>query len=81
MKYMLIINTPRDGYTQYMSWPRKILEANAAFMQAFAKKLRDSGELAGAEGLASPKHAKLVRAGNPEGGLADGRRLQGLRNE
>ena len=66
MKYMLIMNTPRDGYTQYMNWPKKILEANAAFMQAFTKKLIDAGELVGAEGLASPDQAKLVRAGRTE---------------
>jgi len=29
MKYMLIMNTPRDGYAQYMKWPRKILEGFA----------------------------------------------------
>ncbi|MBC7789627.1 MAG: hypothetical protein H7Z74_06755, partial [Anaerolineae bacterium] len=45
MKYMLIMNTPRDGYTQYMNWPKKIIEANNAFMQAFTKKLSAAGEL------------------------------------
>ena len=35
MKFMLIMNTPRDGYDQYMKWPRKILEANTAFMRTF----------------------------------------------
>jgi hypothetical protein len=25
MKYMLITNTPRDGYTQFMRWPKKII--------------------------------------------------------
>jgi hypothetical protein len=63
VKYMLILNTPRDGYTQYMKWPRKIIEANVAFMQTFSKKLRDAGALVGAEGLATPEQAKLVRAG------------------
>ena len=64
MKYMLIMNTPRDGYTQYMKWPKKLLEANAAFMQAFTKKLKDAGELVAAGGLGSPDQAKLVRAGH-----------------
>ena len=72
MKYMLIMNTPRDGYTQYMSWPKKILEANAAFMQSFSNKLRDAGELVGAEGLASPEQAKLVRAGKDGRPITDG---------
>jgi hypothetical protein len=72
MKYMLIMNTPRDGYTQYMNWPKKILEANAAFMQDFNKKLRAAGELVGAEGLASPEQAKLVRAGKDGKPITDG---------
>jgi hypothetical protein len=72
MKYMLIMNTPRDGYTQYQNWPKEILAANVAFMQAFGKKLRASGELAGAEGLASPEKAKLVRAGKDGKPITDG---------
>ena len=72
MKYMLIMNTPHDGYTQYMNWPKKILEANVAFMQAFTKKLRDAGELVGGEGLASPEQAKLVRAGKDGKPITDG---------
>ena len=46
MKYMLIMNTPRDGYTQYMNWPKKILEANPkavkGFVNATAKGWRDA---------------------------------------
>jgi hypothetical protein len=72
MKYMLIMNTPRDGYTQYMNWPKKLLEANTAFMQAFTKKLAASGELAGGEGLASPEQARLVRAGKDGKPITDG---------
>ncbi len=29
MKYMLIMNTPRDGYTQYTNWPKKIHRLDA----------------------------------------------------
>ena len=72
MKYMLIMNTPRDGYAQYMNWPKKILEANTAFMHTFTKKLIDAGELVGAEGLASPEQAKLVRAGRDGKPITDG---------
>jgi len=72
MKYMLIMNTPRDGYTQYMNWPKKILEANLAFMQNFTKKLMDAGELVGAEGLDSPEQARLVRAGKDGKPITDG---------
>ena len=72
MKYMLIMNTPRDGYTQYMSWPKELLAANAAFMQEFTKKLADAGELVGAEGLASPEQAKRVRAAKDGKPITDG---------
>ena len=72
MKFMLIMNTPRDGYAQYMKWPKKILEANTAFMQALSKKLTEAGELVGAEGLASPEQAKLVRAGRDGKPVTDG---------
>ena len=72
MKYMLIMNSPRHGYTQYMNWPKEILEANGKFMQAFAKKLADAGELVSTAGLGSPEQAKRVRAGKNGTPITDG---------
>jgi hypothetical protein len=72
MQYMLIMNTPQDGYEQYMKWPQKILEANMAFMQSFAKKLSDAGELVITAGLAAPPQAKKVRAGKDGKPITDG---------
>src|SRR5688572_25635485 len=72
MKYMLIMNSPRDGYDQYMSWPRELLEANAAFMESFTRKLSNAGELVTTVGLASPKQARLVRAGKDGKPITDG---------
>jgi hypothetical protein len=72
MKYMLIMNTPRDGYAQYMSWPQKLIEANTAFMQAFTRKLAEKGELVGAVGLAAPDRARKVRAGRDGMPITDG---------
>ena len=72
MKYLLLMNTPRDGYAQYFSWPKKILEANMAFMGAMAQKLQASGELVGTEGLAAPTEAKLVRAAKHGKPITDG---------
>jgi len=72
VKYMLIMNSPRDGYTQYMNWPKQVLEANTAFMIAFSEKLKAAGELVGAEGLASPLRAKRVRAGKNGIPITDG---------
>jgi hypothetical protein len=72
MKFMLIMNSPRDGYTQYLNWPKKDLDAHISFMMAFTKKLSDAGELVSAEGLASPLQAKLVRAGKNGKPITDG---------
>jgi hypothetical protein len=72
MKYMLMMNTARGGDYQITSWPKKDIEAHIAFMIGFAKKLSAAGELAGAEGLASPAEAKLVRAGANGKPITDG---------
>lgn len=72
MKYMLIMNTPKDGYTQYMNWPKKLLEANAAFMRTFTHRLAESGELVYTAGLGAPDCAKKVRAGRDGRPVTDG---------
>lgn len=72
MKYMLMMNTPRGGDYQIMSWPKKDIEAHIGFMIGFAKKLGAAGELVGAEGLASPAEAKIVRASNDGKPITDG---------
>lgn len=72
MKYMLIMNSPRDGLAQYLDWPKEVRDANTAFMVAFARKLAASGELAGAAGLAAPTQAKRVRAGRDGKPITDG---------
>ena len=72
MKYMIMLNSPRDGYAQFMSWPKEILEAHFAFMETFTEKLRTAGELVGAEGLASPVQAKAVRLGKSGKPVTDG---------
>jgi hypothetical protein len=72
MKYMLMMNCPRDGYDQFGAWPKKDIEAHIGFMIAFSKKLSGAGELVGAEGLASPHEAKIVRAGKGGKPITDG---------
>ncbi|MDR3387861.1 MAG: YciI family protein [Rudaea sp.] len=72
MKYILMMNTPRGGEYQIMSWPKQDIEAHIAFMIGFSKKLGDAGELVGAEGLAMPSQAKLVRAGKDGKPITDG---------
>lgn len=72
MKYMLIMNTPRDGYSQYLHWPKETLEANIAFMREFTRKLSESGELVSAEGLAAPSEAVRIRADKDGALVLDG---------
>ena len=46
-----------------LNWPPEDLKAHINFMKRFAKELGDAGELVGAEGLAAPAQARMVRAG------------------
>ena len=72
MKYMLMMNTPANGYAQIAKWPEKDFKAHIAFMMGFAKKHGAAGELASAEGLAGPEQAKRVRAGDDGQPITDG---------
>ena len=72
MKYLLMMNVPAGGPYQIASWAQKDIKAHMAFMGDFAKKLTASGELASAEGLAGPDHAKIVRAGKDGKPVTDG---------
>ncbi len=72
MKYILMMHCPKTGYDSFGSWPKKEIEAHIGFMIGLNKALRESGELAGAEGLADPKDAKLVRAGKNGAPITDG---------
>jgi hypothetical protein len=72
MKYLLMMNAPGNGPYEIMKWPSQDLEAHAAFMRRFNKKLADAGELAGGAGLTAPDQAKLVRAGADGAPVTDG---------
>lgn len=68
MKYMLMMNAPRGtGDYQVASWSPDDLKAHIAFMHRLNAELKDAGELVGAEGLAPPAQARLVRAGRNGG--------------
>jgi len=71
MKYMLMMHAPRTGWETagIATWPMEDIKAHIRFMKDFAGELGANGELVGAEGLASPEHARVVRAnkdGAPE---------------
>jgi hypothetical protein len=72
MKYMLMMNTPGSGPYQISQWHEKDLKGHIAFMMAFVTKLKESGELVVAEGLAGPDQAKVVRAGSDGKPVTDG---------
>jgi hypothetical protein len=64
MKFMLMMNAPRGtGDWSVATWSPEDLKAHIGFMKRFNKELSDAGELVGAEGLAAPGQAKIVRAG------------------
>ena len=65
MKYMLMMHAPRGGWEKagIATWPMEDIKAHIGFMKDFAKDLKEAGELVAAEGLASPEHARVVRAG------------------
>ena len=64
MKYMLMMHAPGKGWEKagIATWPMDDIKAHCAFMHRLNKDLREAGELVGAEGLASPEHAKIVKS-------------------
>ena len=64
MRYMLMMHAPRGtGEYQVSSWSPDDLKSHIGFMHQLNKELTKAGELVGAEGLAAPGEAKVVRAG------------------
>jgi hypothetical protein len=64
MRYMLMMHAPRGtGEYQVSQWSPDDFKAHIAFMHQLNADLAAAGELAGAEGLAPPGQAKIVRAG------------------
>ena len=65
MKYMLMMHAPRAGREKagIFTWPPGDVQAHIGFMHRFSKELKEAGELVGAEGLAFPEAARVVRAG------------------
>lgn len=72
MKYILMMNAPSKGWENFMTWPKKDLQAHIKFMVEFSKKLGGQGELVSADGLDVPANAKVVRAGGNGKPVTDG---------
>ena len=68
MRFMLMMHAPRgDGDYQLKDWTPDDFRAHIDFMHRFNQQLTAAGELVGAEGLAPPAQAKLVRASKDGG--------------
>lgn len=68
MKFMLMMNTPYgNGEFAVGDWKPQDLRAHIDFMIGFAKDLSAAGELVGAEGLAPPGQARIVRSDKGHG--------------
>jgi hypothetical protein len=65
MKFMLMMNAPRGNGDEWSvaNWSPDDLKAHIGFMKRFAEDLKNEGALVGAEGLAPPAAARIVRAG------------------
>ena len=64
MRFMLMMHAPRGtGEYQVAKWAPEDLKAHIGFMHQLNKDLTKAGELVGAEGLAGPGEARVVRAG------------------
>lgn len=72
MKYILMMHCPRTGYDTFGAMPKADVQAHIAFMHGLNKTLRESGVLVSAEGLADPKQALIVRAGQDGAPITDG---------
>ena len=66
-----MMHAPRTGWKNagIGTWPLEDVKAHIGFMKRFGQELGEAGELVGAEGLAEPAQARIVRArtdGSPE---------------
>ena len=61
MRFMLLMNCPRDVEKHLAGWSRAELQAHVEFMHKLNEQLKQSGELLLAEGLEMPTAARIVR--------------------
>jgi hypothetical protein len=70
---MMGMKADKESMTKgIMSWAKEDIQAHIAFMIAFDKQLKESGELVSAEGLSWPDQAKRVRADKDGMPITDG---------
>jgi hypothetical protein len=62
MKFMLMMQCPRNAYEALATWKPAELKAHIGFMQELNRELQDTGEFVLAEGLDAPTNARIVTA-------------------
>jgi hypothetical protein len=72
MKYMLLMSGTKAAFDWYANWSKEDLRAQVAFMRAFSKELKESGNFVATEGLGFPNEARVVRAGRKGEPVTDG---------
>ena len=75
MKFILMMGmkTDKESVSKgIMAWQKEDIQAHIRFMMDFNQKLKASGELVSAEGLAWPDQARLVRADKDGAPVTDG---------
>lgn len=73
MKFMLMMHAPRGtGEYQINQWKPEEFRAHIQFMKDLNQELRAAGELVGAEGLAPPGQARIVRSHGQAPEVTDG---------
>jgi hypothetical protein len=73
MKFILMMQAPRgNGDFQPNQWKLEDFRAHIQFMKNLNKGLRAAGELVGAEGLAPPGQARIVRSNGGAPEVTDG---------
>ena len=72
MKYMLMMNVPGKAPYSISTWPKEDVKAHLAFLRKFNRKLSESGEFVGVEGLTHPDRARLILAGKDGAPITDG---------
>jgi len=72
MKYILLMASAKAGVDNYRAWTKKDIDTHMAGLTSLAKDLRDSGELAGDQGLTGPEEAVVVRGQKNDMPVTDG---------
>src|SRR5262245_50417654 len=62
MKFMMLMMCPANAYETLATWTQAEFMAHVEFMKELNKELKSRGELVSAEGLDTPRNAKVVTA-------------------